>query len=47
MDNAVYWEVFLATGEIDAYLLYKGTDNFEKTKDDDAQWQMLKQKALS
>ena len=47
MDNAAYWEEFLETGEIDAYLLYKGTDNFEKTKDDDAQWQTLKQKALS
>lgn len=46
MDNAAYWEEFLATGDIDAYLLYKGADNFEDAKDD-ADWQMLKQKALS
>ena len=46
MDNAAYWEEFLTTGEINAYLLYKGTDNSEETKDNDEQWQTLKPKAL-
>ena len=45
--NRLSWETFTRTGNIDAYLLYKGIDNLEMQEDKDDTWQKSGQEALS
>ena len=45
--NRISWETFTLTGDIDVYLLYKSTTEFETQEDKDDTWQKSGQKALS
>lgn len=45
--NRISWETFTLTGDIDAYLLYKSTTEFETQEDKDDTWQKSGQEALS
>ena len=37
--NSFLWQVFIDTGEIDAYLMYKDMENLKNSREEDAKWQ--------
>ena len=45
--SRISWETFTLTGDIDAYLLYKSTAEFQMQEDKDDTWQKSEQEALS
>lgn len=42
----VSWDIFMKTGEIDAYLLYKSEENTDEEKEKDEQCRICIQKEL-
>lgn len=45
--NRISWETFARTGDIEAYLLYKSTAEFEIQEDKEDTWHRSEQEALS
>ncbi len=42
--NLFSWQTFKITGDIDAYLLYKTTQEIKSKREEDTKWQISRQK---